>query len=78
MSILKSNAFLGLIGGLALPPLVTRFFLKPYIIDSKYQEIDMIKHDLDILGWQIRNLEEFKGFKQEDVYVPITYFQGRY
>ncbi|CAH6721912.1 hypothetical protein CLIB1444_07S05248 [[Candida] jaroonii] len=77
-SIIRRPIILGLLSGLAVPPLATKFFLQPYIIDSKYNEIDALKYDLDTIGWHVRNLEEFKGVKEEDIYVPVSYFQGRY
>lgn len=78
MSVLKSYTFMGFIGGLCVPPVATKLVLQPYFIDSKYNEIDDIKHDLDHIGWHVRNLEEIKGIKSDDVYVPVSYFQGRY
>lgn len=78
MSFLRSYPVLGAIAGLSIPPLATKLVLQPYFIDSKYDEIDDIKHDLDHIGWHVRNLEEIKGVQKDDIYVPVSYFQGRY
>ncbi|EGV63821.1 hypothetical protein CANTEDRAFT_113855 [Yamadazyma tenuis ATCC 10573] len=77
-SIFTSRVTFGLIAGLSIPPLVTKFVLEPYFIHTKFNEIDDIKHDIDHIGWHVRNLEELKGLKGDDVYVPVSYFQGRY
>lgn len=78
MSLIRSPAAIGLFTGLALPPLVSKLFLQPLLVQAKYDEIDSIKLDLDHLGWQLRILEETSGLKEEDVYIPTSYFQGRY
>lgn len=78
MSLVRSPVVVGLLAGLAVPPVVTKLVLEPSIIQSKYDEIDNIKHDLDYIGWHVRNLEESRGWKAEDVYVPTSYFQGRW
>ncbi|ODV67966.1 hypothetical protein HYPBUDRAFT_152670 [Hyphopichia burtonii NRRL Y-1933] len=76
--ITKSPVVLGLLAGLSVPPIITKVVLVPSLIQSKYDEIDSIKHDLDYIGWHVRNMEEVKGYKEDDIYVPVSYFQGRY
>lgn len=78
MSLYSSKSLLGFVTGCIVPPLVTKLFVKPVMIDAKFEEIDDLKHDLDNMGWHVRNLEEMKGYKDEDVYTPVSYFQGRY
>lgn len=78
MSVFRSYPMMGLLAGLTVPPIATKFILQPYFVDSKYDEIDAIKHDLDHMGWLVRNLEEIKGLPTEEVYVPVSYFQARY
>lgn len=70
--------YIGFISGLIVPPVVTKMVLEPIFIQRKYEEIDNIKLDVDYIGWHVRNLEEERGMKEEEVYVPVSYFQGRY
>ncbi|CAK7901009.1 hypothetical protein CAAN1_06S01948 [[Candida] anglica] len=78
MSFLLKTPISGLLTGLMVPPVLTKLVLEPVLIQKKYDEIDKIKHDLDFVGWHVRNLEESYGFKEADVYIPVSYFQGRY
>ena len=78
MSLVKTTTLIGLISGLALPPIFTKTVLFPFLIQSKYDEIDTIKHNLDYIGWNVRNMEEQQGYKGDEVYVPVSYFQGHY
>lgn len=73
-----NKPLVGFITGFILPPLATKLALKPLLIDTKFEEIDTLKHELDNMGWHVRNLEEMQGYKDEDVYVPVSYYQGRY
>lgn len=68
----------GFVIGLATPPLVTKLFLQPFLIDSKFDEVDSIKHDLDHLGWNIRLKQQEIGVAPDALYVPTSYYQGRY
>ncbi|KAK7686954.1 hypothetical protein QCA50_010035 [Cerrena zonata] len=67
----KGNRSFGLLAGLSIPPIITKVVLVPSLIQSKYDEIDSIKHDLDYIGWHVRNMEEVKGYKEDDIYVPL-------
>lgn len=68
----------GLVTGLAVPPIITKFILHPVLVESKYNEVDSLKHDLDYLGWNVRLREQEHGVASEALYVPTSYFQGRY
>lgn len=76
--VLNKVTVVGLLAGLVVPPVLTKLILEPSFIHSKFDEIDNIKSDLDHIGWHVRNLEESKGLKGEEVYIPTTYFQARY
>lgn len=78
MSLFTSKGFIGLIAGLSVPPILTKTIFLPYFIESRFYEIDDIKHDLDTIGWKVRNLEEIEGWKEDDIYTPVSYFQPRY
>ncbi|KAK6456956.1 uncharacterized protein RJT20DRAFT_127060 [Scheffersomyces xylosifermentans] len=71
-SVARAGA-IGLLSGLALPPLLTRFLLVPSIRQQKVDEIRHLKYQIDYMGWHVRELEEIKGYKEEDTYVPITF-----
>lgn len=73
-----SRQVLGFLAGLALAPLVTKFVLEPLYIQSLYDEVDSIHHDLDYLGWKVRLREQEKGLKAEELYVPTLYYQARF
>lgn len=68
----------GFLAGLALPPVLTKLVLHPLLIESKFDEVDSIKHDLDYIGWHVRMREEEKGVQFDSLYVPVSYYQGRY
>lgn len=69
---------LAFVAGLAVPPLLTALIFQPYFIQSRFDEIDSIKYDMDYVGWHIRLLEEKKGITGDALYVPTSYYQGRY
>lgn len=68
----------GFVIGLATPPILTKLVLQPLLIDSKFDEVDSIKHDLDYLGWNIRMRQQEHGVAPDALYVPTSYYQGRY
>lgn len=70
--IIKSPATIGLLGGLALPPLITKFILEPKFVQSKFDEVNNIKYNIEYLGWHVRELEEAKGFRDDSTYVPVS------
>lgn len=66
----------GLLLGLVIPPILTKTVVQPLLIQRWLDDIDDIKRDLDYLGWHVRNQEQQRGYKDEDVYIPVSYFQG--
>lgn len=78
MPILFKTPITGFLAGLALPPLITKLWVQPALIQAKFDEIDKIKNDIDHAGWHVRNMEEQYGVKEDEIYVPISYFQGHY
>lgn len=75
-SIIFKAPVTGLLAGLALPPLITKLLLQPAIIQSKYDEIDSLKHEVDFAGWKVRTMEEGYGLQEAEVYVPSSYHEG--
>lgn len=72
--VIKSPATIGLLSGLILPPLVTKFILEPKFVQRKYDEIRNIKYNIEYLGWHVRGLEEASGFKEDKFYSPVGVF----
>lgn len=64
--VIKSPATIGLLSGLVLPPLVTKFILEPKFVQRKYDEIRNIKYNIEYLGWHVRVLEEASGINEEN------------
>ena len=70
-----SAGFKGLLAGSIVTPIITRFFIVPFYFDSQiHKEIHYIQQELDYVGWHIRHLEEDKGFKDDELYRPATYY----
>lgn len=61
--------------GLTVPPILTLSVLKPYLIPSHIGEIDLIKQEMEFVGWHIRNLEEKVGIAGDALYTPTGYHQ---
>ncbi|KAK6199277.1 uncharacterized protein RJT21DRAFT_121587 [Scheffersomyces amazonensis] len=69
---------LGLLTGLAVPPLLTKFVLFPVFVQSKYDEINTIKQELEFVGWNVRHLEEDRGLEENELYVPRSHYKASY
>lgn len=65
----------GFLLGLTLPPIVTMAVLKPYFVPSHIGEIDLIKQEMEFVGWNIRALEERLGVAADALYVPTGLHQ---
>lgn len=61
--------------GLTVPPIVTLSVLKPYFIPSHIGEIDLIKQEMEFVGWNVRMLEEKLGIAGDALYTPTGYHQ---
>lgn len=72
--VIKSPATIGLLSGLVLLPLVTKFILEPKFVQRKYDEIRNIKHNIEYLGWHVRVLEEASGINEDKFYSPVGVF----
>lgn len=70
--------FTGLFFGLIVPPVLTKIVVKPKWIDTKFDEAEDIRHEIDHIGWHIRHLQEEKGFKEAELFTPTTYYQDLY
>ncbi|KGU25474.1 hypothetical protein MGI_04378 [Candida albicans P75016] len=70
-----SSAFKGLVAGSIITPIVTKVFIVPLYFDSQiHKEIHYIQQEMEYVGWHIRHLEEEKGFQEEELYQPATYY----
>lgn len=76
--LLRSPPAIGLLFGMAIPPAVTKMYLEPSLIHQQFRDLDELRHTLDYIGWHVRTMEESRGFKDEDIYIPATYYQGHY
>ncbi|CAI5759701.1 unnamed protein product [Candida verbasci] len=73
MSMLSSS-FKGLVAGSIITPVVTKFFIVPYCFDNQVsKEIHYIQQEMEFVGWNVRHLQEEKGFKEDELYQPIGY-----
>lgn len=69
---------LAFLAGLAVPPVVTKAVIQPAVFKPNFDELYAIKQELDFVGWQVRHIEEEKGFKKERLYEPKTLYQGHW
>ncbi|EGW31096.1 uncharacterized protein SPAPADRAFT_142796 [Spathaspora passalidarum NRRL Y-27907] len=74
MSSVLSTGLKGLVAGLVIPPVVTKFVIIPYLFRNNFKEIHYIQHELDHVGWLVRGLEENKGYHEDDLYRPASYY----
>ncbi|KAF3990050.1 hypothetical protein FT663_02329 [Candidozyma haemuli var. vulneris] len=63
---------LGFSLGLLVPVLVSQFYLKPRWLGDAQKEIWKLRHEMDFVGWNVRTLQEAKGFREADLYQPLT------
>lgn len=75
-SIAKKSLVLGMVAGLIVPPLICKLYIYPSMVLEPYKEVVNLRHTIDHLGWHVRNLQEEAGIKEENLYVPMLYFQG--
>ncbi|ODV78718.1 uncharacterized protein CANTADRAFT_272611 [Suhomyces tanzawaensis NRRL Y-17324] len=71
-ALLKTPTAIGLLTGLALPPIIARFVVFPAYVQSKYDDVDDLKHNVNYLGWHVKLLEEAQGLSESEVLVPIS------
>lgn len=69
---------IGLLTGLAIPPIITLYVILPKHMKKTYNDIDALKNNLEFLGWHVRELQELRGFKEEEIYMPDSYYQHGY
>ncbi|QWW25512.1 hypothetical protein CA7LBN_004399 [Candidozyma auris] len=68
----QKGPLLGFSAGLILPVLVSQFYIRPRWLGDVQKEIYKLRHELDFVGWNVRILEEAKGFQEADLYQPLT------
>ncbi|KAK6462522.1 hypothetical protein DFJ63DRAFT_161864 [Scheffersomyces coipomensis] len=73
-----SRVVLGLLIGLAVPPILTTFVILPNFRLRTRNEIHNIRHEIEYLGWNVRHLQEERGYKEDQMYSPDSYYQSRY
>lgn len=70
-----SRLAIGFVTGLAVPPIITAFVLRPLLIQTHFAEINSIQNEMDFVGWHIRHMEEAKGITGDALYTPTSLYQ---
>ncbi|KAI5958502.1 uncharacterized protein KGF55_005762 [Candida pseudojiufengensis] len=75
MSSFIATGFKGLIAGSIVTPIVTKYVISPMYFDPQVmKEIHYIQQEMEFVGWNVRHLQEQKGFKEEELYTPNTFY----
>lgn len=72
-----STGFKGLLAGSIITPIVTKFIIVPLYFNplDTMKEIHYIQQEMEYVGWNVRHLQEEKGFSEEELYTPATYYK---
>ncbi|CAK9441570.1 uncharacterized protein LODBEIA_P54380 [Lodderomyces beijingensis] len=73
-----STGLKGLIAGALVTPVVTKCVIVPiYYNPAKdaMKEIHYIQQEMEYVGWNVRHIQEDRGYAEEDMYTPGTYYK---
>ena len=69
------STFKGLVAGAVITPIIAKYIIAPRMFDPNVmKEIHYIQKELDLVGWNVRHMEEERGVREDDLYTPATYY----